>query len=453
VIPGVQTTAKLRYEAVLFDVGGTLIGFVDAEPFRLFLEHAGQPAAVDDGQRLYQRFLSVIRAERDRAQGVGASEASLEAFWRSVFALVWPDKPELAAAMYRRFRENGFDRLLDDARPTLEALRAAGLRLGVISNWTGGLDALLTQIGVREYFEFVLSSAHVGMAKPDPRIFDLAAGLLGLQPDRLLYVGDHFGDDIQGARAAGLDAVLIDHGFRPKDLPCPRIRRLPELEQYVRCPAEPAEAILFDMDGVVLDSFATHLLAWQEALAPLGIRMTADDLAPLEGMPTSPMARLLVERRLGRPGSRDEVERVAATKRTLFGRYLRLQSIPDIVQLLHDLRGRGYRLGLVTGGTRGIVDRAMECLGVAVLFEVIVTSEDTLMGKPAPEPYSTAAARLGLAPSKCLAVENAPLGIQSARKAGMSCVALETTLPAERLGGAERVFCNVADLAHWLLSF
>jgi len=444
---------ELRYDAVLFDVGGTLIGFVDAEPFREFLEGVGLPAGTEDGQRLHERFLSVIRAERDRAQGVGASEASLEAFWRSVFSLVWPDVPEVAAAMYQGFRMNRFDRLLEDVRPALAGLRAVGIRLGVISNFTGGLETLLSHLGVLDCFEFIIASAEVGLAKPDPRIFDLAVHRLGLPRRRLLYVGDHFGDDIEGARSAGLDAVLVDHGFRAKEQLCPRISGLLDLMRYVRRPERPAPALLFDFDGVVLDSFSAHFQAWQETLAPLGIAMAVDDLALKEGMPTEPMARLLVETALGRESSHPEVKRLATTKRALYLQILRPRPIPGILQLLHDVWGRGYRMGLVTGGIRSNVQSVLAQFGITDLFDVVVTAEDTLRGKPDPEPYRQAAFLLGLPASDCLVVENAPMGIESALGAGMDCVALETTLPREKLPGAERTFPSVADLSDWLLSF
>ena len=450
---GVAAVRELRYDAVLFDVGGTLIGFVDDEPFRWFLEVAGLPAGIEDGQRLYGRFLSVIRAERDRAQGVGASEASLEAFWRSVFALVWPDVPELAAAMYQWFRMNRFDRLLEDVRPALDGLRAAGLRLGVISNFTGGLDTLLSHLGVLECFEFVITSAQVGLAKPDPRIFDLAVDRLALPRRRLLYVGDHFGDDIQGAWAAGLDAVLVDRGFRAKAQPCPRISGLLDLVRYVRRPEGPAPALLFDFDGVVLDSFSAHFQAWQETLAPLGVAMTVDDLALREGMPTEPMARLLVESALGRESSHPEVRRLSAIKGALYVQYLRPRPVPGIVQLLHDVRGRGYGVGLVTGGIRSNVEGVLAQFGIAEIFDVVVTAEDTVRGKPDPEPYRKAALLLGLPATDCLVIENAPMGIESALAAGMACVALETTLPPEKLLGAEQTFRGVAELSDWLLSF
>jgi beta-phosphoglucomutase-like phosphatase (HAD superfamily) len=86
------------------------------------------------------------------------------------------------------------------------------------------------------------------------------------------------------------------------------------------------------------------------------------------------------------------------------------------------------------------------------LFETVVTAEDTARGKPDPEPYRLAAQRLGVAPSECLGVENAPLGVQSAKAAGMLCAALETTLPASRLGGADFVFHDVEALSRWLVA-
>jgi beta-phosphoglucomutase len=121
--------------------------------------------------------------------------------------------------------------------------------------------------------------------------------------------------------------------------------------------------------------------------------------------------------------------------------------------LLHDLHGRGYRLALVTGSARSVVEESLVPTGVADLFEVVVTGDEVERGKPDPEPYSTAARRLGVAPAHCLAVETAPLGVRSARTAGMVCVALETTLPAERLtiAGAARAFGNAGELRRWAI--
>jgi beta-phosphoglucomutase len=443
-----------RYDAVIFDVGGTFIGFHEWVPFREFLADAGLPATDDDAQRFHRQVLATISAERNSAGGLGAQAKELFTWWRSVFAKVWLDRPDLADKMARWLYAGRFDSLFSDVLPALEALRSLGMPMGVVSNFDMHLEEVLRRFGLLGYFEFVIVSAAVGVAKPNPRIFDLAVSQAGEPRQRLLYVGDHVGDDVEGAWGAGLDAVLIARRDRHADALCPRIGSLLELVDYIRLPTRPARAIILDMDGVVLDSMPTHLVTWQRTLAPLGIDLTADDLYPLEGVPTLPTAKLLTARFLGQACSDEQAYHLAEAKRALFRQIFKPVLVPGIGPLLHDLRGRGYRLGLVTGSARSLVDESLVPTGIAGLFDAIVTGDQVARGKPDPEPYRTAAARLGLSPAECLVVENAPLGIQSAKAAGMACVALETTLPAERLAAAaaDQVFPDACALRVWLLS-
>jgi HAD superfamily hydrolase (TIGR01549 family) len=228
------TDPRLRYDAVIFDVGGTLIGFRGAAFMREFLAEAGLPAAQEDARELNARLMEAIRSERESAVGLGADEASLLAWWRAVFARTWPDRPDLAQEMYRSLREGRLDRVHPDTRPALEGLRGMGVQLGVVSNFATRLEAVLEGLGLRDFFSFLIVSSKVGLAKPDRRIFDLAVDCVGRPRERLLYVGDHFEDDIEGARGAGLDAVLIDRESRQPHVPCPRIASLLELVDYVR---------------------------------------------------------------------------------------------------------------------------------------------------------------------------------------------------------------------------
>ncbi len=444
----------LRYDAVVFDVGGTLLGFHERGPFQEFLAEAGLPGDDDDAREFHHRLISVIVANRDGAQGLGASEAELRDWWRGNFGQTWPDRPDLAEEMLRWLFGGRFDRLYDDVLPALEALRALGLPLGVLSNFGANLCEVLERFDLLRFFEFVVISAEVGLAKPDPRIFEIVVEKAGVPRQRLLYVGDHVGDDIEGATGAGLDAVLIDRGDRQPEALCPRIHSLRELTRYVRSPVRPARAIVFDMDGVVLDSMPAHLRTWQQALAPLGIELAADDLYPLEGMPTERTAQRLTEKLLGQPCSEDEARRLAEAKRAYFRQTFEPKLVPGVGPLLYDLQGRGYRLGLVTGSARRVVDESLAPTGVAGLFDAGVAGDEVMHGKPDPEPYRLAAERLGLSPAECLAVENAPLGIRSARAAGMACVALQTTLPAARLAeaGADPVFADAGALRAWLLA-
>jgi HAD superfamily hydrolase (TIGR01509 family)/HAD superfamily hydrolase (TIGR01549 family) len=446
--------SEYRFDMVIFDAGGTLIGFHERAPFQRFLAQAGLPASDEDARGFHHRLISVIIALRDQAQGQGADEAELDRWWRTIFRQTWPGHPDLVEEMLRWLYAGHFDRLFADVLPTLKALRDLGMPMAVLSNFSTHLWHILEDLDLLQFFEFVVVSTEVKLAKPDPRIFGLVADKANRPRQRLLYVGDHVGDDIEGAQGAGFEAVLVDRRNRQPEALCPRIGNLLELVDYIRRPTQPARAILFDMDGVVLNSPPLHLLTWQQTLAPLGLSVTAEDLYPLEGMPTELTAQRLTEHLLGQACSSEEARDLAHTKRALFREIFNPTLVPGIAPLLHDLRGRGYRLGLVTGSARSVVDESLVPTGLAELFAAIVTGNEVSQGKPHPEPYRTAAERLGVLPSDCLAVENAPLGIRSAKAAGMGCVGLETTLPAEQLSAAaaDRVFPDAVVLRTWLLS-
>jgi HAD superfamily hydrolase (TIGR01509 family)/HAD superfamily hydrolase (TIGR01549 family) len=448
------TKNQFRYDMVIFDVGGTLLAFHEQAPFQEFLAQVGLPATEQDARRFHRRLISVILAERDHAQGLGADERELNAWWHGIYEKTWPQQPDLTGEMFRWQMEGRFERPFADALPALDSLQRLGLPLAILSNWGTHLRDVLRRFDLLETFQFVIVSSEVGLAKPDRRIFDLAAERAGRPRQRLLYVGDHLGDDIEGAWGAGLDAVLIDRRDHQSEALCPRIRSLEDLARYVLPPAGPARAIIFDMDGVVLASPPMHLATWQQTLAPLGIKLTAEELFPLEGTPTELTAQRLTERFLGQACSEVEARRLAAHKRALFRDIFDPSLVPGVGPLLHDLRGRGYRLGLVTGSARSVVDESLAPTGVAALFDAIVAGDQVTRGKPDPEPYRAAADQLGVQAAECLVVENAPLGIRSARAAGMACVALQTTLDAGLLSaaGAEQVFVETRALRQWLLN-
>jgi putative hydrolase of the HAD superfamily len=113
---------------------------------------------------------------------------------------------------------------------SLARLRAAGLRLGVVSNSDGRVEQALQAAGLREYFDVVLDSALVGMEKPDPRIFRAALDALGVAPEEALYVGDLYEVDVLGARAAGVQAVLL---AQPEADSPPGCRTVASLEDLV----------------------------------------------------------------------------------------------------------------------------------------------------------------------------------------------------------------------------
>lgn len=116
--------------------------------------------------------------------------------------------------------------------PALERLRDEGYRLGVISNADGRMEGRIRVGGIRDFFEFVLDSGTEGVEKPDPEIFLRAARRMGLEPEKILYVGDLYPPDVAGARAAGMEAVLLDP-WNSLEYPVPRIPDVAALPDYL----------------------------------------------------------------------------------------------------------------------------------------------------------------------------------------------------------------------------
>ena len=125
--------------------------------------------------------------------------------------------------------------------PALERLRARVPRLVVVSNANGRLHVMMERLGLARFFDVMLDSHLEGVEKPDPRLFEIALERAGGRAETTLHVGDFYWIDVQGARAAGLRAVLLDSAGLYADADCPRIRSLAELPGLLAGEAGPAQ--------------------------------------------------------------------------------------------------------------------------------------------------------------------------------------------------------------------
>jgi putative hydrolase of the HAD superfamily len=226
-----------RFEAVLLDAYGTMVTLEPPAPaLSAMLADEGFPhpdAAVAEALRAEILF---YRANHD----LGRDAASLADLRRRCAAVVarhlggaLPPLGRLAELLVASLRFV----LLPDALPALDALRDAGVRLAVVSNWDCSLPEELARLGIADRFEVTGVSAIVGARKPSPGLFHRVLGELGLPAESVVHCGDRPDMDCLGARQAGVAAVLVDRAGALEDGPCPRIRALTDLPGLVLAPA------------------------------------------------------------------------------------------------------------------------------------------------------------------------------------------------------------------------
>ena len=201
-------SADSDIRAVSFDVGGTLIepwpsvGHVYAEIAEQFGITGIAPEALN------RQFADAWKARR-------SFDYSRDA-WRDLvnhsFAGLCPTPPsrDCFDAMYDVFATTKPWRLFDDVLPTLDAVKARGWKLAIISNWDERLRPLLVELRLLKHFDAVVISHEAGCMKPAPELFRHAAERLGLPTGAVLHIGDSRKEDYHGAQAAGMKALLLD---------------------------------------------------------------------------------------------------------------------------------------------------------------------------------------------------------------------------------------------------
>jgi HAD superfamily hydrolase (TIGR01549 family) len=148
------------------------------------------------------------------------------------------DAQSLAEEMERRFETGKYSRLYPETNATIALLAKAGYRMGIISNGTVGMKNCIEYLGLNQLMEFVLVSAIEGWEKPAPAMFERAIVLTGLAPDEILFIGDNYVCDIEGAAAVGMGVVYLQRNSKIEiphnPLSCPVISSLNEILPFLR---------------------------------------------------------------------------------------------------------------------------------------------------------------------------------------------------------------------------
>lgn len=222
-----------KVSALLFDFGGTL-AFLD---FDLLASEFSGPGRVLDPLKLehaeYQGRAALDRyLLAHKSPDVNAGYEQFFRSWMTAAGIPEDAMGEIAerframhaeACMWRVIREG--------TREALERLKAAGLKMAIVSNADGRVAADAQRFGIAEYFDVIIDSHVVGVEKPDPRIFRVALEALGVPPEEALYAGDIYSIDMIGARAAGITGKLIDQHGLYHWVEHPKIRHVGELHR------------------------------------------------------------------------------------------------------------------------------------------------------------------------------------------------------------------------------
>jgi len=202
--------------------------------------------------------------------------------------------------------------------------------------------------------------------------------------------------------------------------------------------------VIFDMDGVLVDSNAAHFEAFKKLGEQIGVPFTRELLQRTVGMHNNQIFPIW----LGAGIAQSEITRLAGEKEQIYRSIARgtLREIPSARVLVKRLYDEGIPLAVGSSGPRENVELAIETLGLAPFFKVRVTGSDVTHGKPNPEIFLKAAEKLGLRPSDCVVIEDAPQGVRAALAAGMRVIAVTTTCPASELSAATRVVSSLDEI-------
>lgn len=202
-------------------------------------------------------------------------------------------------------------------------------------------------------------------------------------------------------------------------------------------------AFLWDMDGVIIDSAEHHYQSWRETLATRGVDYTEEQFRSYFGQRND-----LVVREILGPLPQSEVSAIADEKDV---RYRELASgkatlLPGVMKLLQIMKKGHYPVALGTSAQSADFAAISGPLGIADYFDAIVCGPDVQESKPSPQIYLLAAEKLGIDPVNCVVFEDSPHGVAAAKSAGMKCVAITNTHPAETLQAADRVVSSLEQI-------
>lgn len=198
-----------------------------------------------------------------------------------------------------------------------------------------------------------------------------------------------------------------------------------------------AKAVIWDMDGVIVDTAPHHFSAWRKVFQKRGIKFTEEDFRRNFGQRND----TIIRNTLGELTSQNGIDAIAREKERKFRKAVRqnIKPLPGAIELIKSLGQHGFKLALASSAPIENIKLLTKGLGIDNCFHAIVSGRDVTEGKPSPQGFLLAAQRLGVKPGNCIVTEDAIAGITAAKRAGMYCLAVTNTHPRPSLTEADLV--------------
>ena len=204
-----------------------------------------------------------------------------------------------------------------------------------------------------------------------------------------------------------------------------------------------SKAVIWDMDGVIVDTAPYHFRSWYEVFKRRGVNFTEKDFRLRFGQRND----FIIQATLGNVPS-EEMEAIALDKETIFRNLMRdrVRALPGAVELIKSLAEHGFRNALASSAPPGNIKLLIGSLGLNDYFDVIVSGHEVAESKPSPQVFLLAARRLGVRQENCIVIEDAITGVAAAKRAGMHCVAVTTTNSRAKLAEADLVVYSLGEV-------
>jgi beta-phosphoglucomutase family hydrolase len=202
--------------------------------------------------------------------------------------------------------------------------------------------------------------------------------------------------------------------------------------------------VIFDMDGVLADTEPFHYESWVKMATEIGVEFTREIFKETFGQQSPTITRKLV----GSEVEETLVEQWSSLKEKYYREMVRekLVPLPGVIRIIKQLKSAGFKLAVGSSGPPENVELLLTQLKIKSFFDVIITAADVQKGKPEPEVFLNAAEKLNINPKNCIVIEDAPVGLEAAKSAGMISIALATTHNKAELIGAHLVIRDLSEI-------